>query len=154
MKVLFGLGTSYKEYELDSIEVDHTQEFRVLVSGSRGIRDSLLVKKIINVEISKIQNLIGDRNLIIVEGGADGVDHIARTYAIDNNLVWEEHPADCDGPSNVNLTYNTLEGTIRNNQMLDVSDLVIIIHDGKSPGTLQCYQEALKRNMNVAYHII
>lgn len=163
MKVLFGLGTSYREYNLDNLDVDHSQEFRVLVSGSRGIRDSFLVKKIIDVEINKIQKLIGDKNLIIVEGGAEGVDHLARTYAIDNSLVWEEHPADWDditvNPCNVKIDsnqhkYNSLAGMIRNNQMLNVSDLVIIIHDGKSSGTLQCYQEALKRKMNVAYHII
>jgi len=61
--------------------------FKLLVVGSRSIRDYDLIKK----ELDKIiDNRVPFDQIEIVSGGANGVDSLVRKYALDNGCQYRE----------------------------------------------------------------
>jgi hypothetical protein len=75
---------------------------------------------------------------VLIEGGARGVDLLARQVALDNGFDVVEVPANWkrDGKA---------AGFIRNAKMLTeyAPDKVVAIWDGESRGTLDTYQRAI-----------
>ncbi len=111
---------------------------RILVCGSRSIHDVPWVH-------SQITEFVRSLNLpqlpILVEGEARGVDTIAKHYALNRGWQIEPYPADWEhlGKS---------AGFIRNEQMIKVSDAVLVLWYGTSPGTKHDI------NLCVKYHKI
>ena len=108
-------------YSLYINEVD----MKLLVVGSRSI-ENLDLSKYITEEVS-----------IIISGGAKGVDTLAENYA------------DKHGISKLVLrpnysVYGKAAPIIRNKQMVDICDNVLIIWDGKSNGTKYTIEYAKK----------
>jgi nucleoside 2-deoxyribosyltransferase len=76
----------------------------------------------------------------IISGGAKGVDTLAEQYSSEHHLVkpmvilpdWKR--------------YNRGAGAVRNREIVDNSDFVIAIWDGKSKGTLISINYAKKQN--------
>lgn len=88
-----------------------------------------------------INTWLPPRDLIIISGGASGVDSIAIDWAIVNWVTFEEYKADWK-------TYGKSAGMIRNKQMLDSGiDLVIAFPGGK--GTTNMVNIAKKAGVSV-----
>lgn len=64
----------------------------------------------------------------IIQGEADGVDASAKRYAIAYKLPHEDYKADWS-------THGRIAGPLRNEQMAKVGDALLLIWDGKSPGS-------------------
>ena len=77
----------------------------------------------------------------------DGVDACAAQLARTHNLKVEEHPADWS-------EHERAAGPIRNQQMVDSSDALVAIWDGKSRGTKDIIQKAIKAGLEVHIHQI
>ncbi|KYC48973.1 MAG: hypothetical protein AMQ22_01766 [Candidatus Methanofastidiosum methylothiophilum] len=92
------------------------------VSGSRTIKDYHLIKAILD-GITQAYDVS-----YICAGGAVGVDKLVEQYALENNIKFEEFPADWD-------TYHSAAGVIRNMKMVDWTHKTVAIWDGKSKGT-------------------
>lgn len=98
---------------------------KLLVSGSRTITNRENV--FLSIEYMVDAMLYGE-DVTIIEGGANGVDALAREFAIEHNIPYEEHPADWE-------KNGRSAGYIRNVEMVKEADIALIIWDGKSRGT-------------------
>lgn len=106
---------------------------KVAVIGSRSVNNYDVVKAILN-QYTFTQ---------IISGGAKGVDTLAEQYSVEHNLItplvilpdWKQ--------------YNRGAGAVRNRKIVDKSDFVIAIWDGKSKGSLISINHAKKHNKPV-----
>lgn len=102
---------------------------KVAIIGSRGL------------EKIEIEKYLPDSVTEIVSGGAKGVDTIAKEYALKNNIKLTEFKPDYK-------RYSKGAPLKRNLQIIEYSDMVIAIWDGKSRGTKfvieNCPKEKLK----------
>lgn len=111
---------------------------KVAVVGSRSVNHYDVVKAILN-QYTFTQ---------IISGGAKGVDTLAEQYSSEYNLVkpmvilpnWNR--------------YNRGAGAVRNREIVDHSDFVIAIWDGKSKGTLISINYAKKQNKSIYVWLI
>lgn len=91
-----------------------------IIAGSRDIFDySLLIRAITDSHFNITR---------IISGAAPGVDTLAIQYALAQNVPLTTYPAEW-------TKHGRSAGHIRNRQMAEVSDALIAIWDGKSPGT-------------------
>jgi len=97
---------------------------RVLVTGSRDWQDAQVVLRALDA--------IRNRPLVVVHGGAHGVDAIASRWAKAHKVEEDSHPPDYD-------TYGDLAPGIRNEQMVqlgaDVCMAFIRDYSGGATGT-------------------
>lgn len=111
------------------------------VVGSRNITSKELVFKVIN-GIDKLSSIT-----CIVSGGAKGVDNLAEQWANENQKDLIIHLPD--------LKNYGLRGLfIRNQRIIDDSDVVVAIWDGKSKGTLDSINKARKSGKRYYVKII
>lgn len=111
---------------------------RVIVAGSR----NFMVKDFVYKKLDEI--LEQYKNIEIVEGGARGVDYLAKQYAIEKNIPYKEFPA------NWNL-YGRSAGILRNKDMASYSDVLIAFYNG-SRGTSNMIKEAEDKGLEI--HIV
>lgn len=108
--------------------------FYCLIVGSRSFSDYELFT-------AKCDLLLRNwGSVVIVSGGAQGADALAKRYAADRGYRYREFPADWD-------TYGRRAGYIRNRAMHEyisthVNRGVIAFWDGKSRGTHQSFSLA------------
>lgn len=101
-------------------------KFRVVVAGSRGFDDlALLAKRMDKI----LGNISESRDIVIVSGGARGADETGEFYALSKGYDVERYPADWE-------KYGKGAGPIRNKEMLEIADAVVVFWDGKSRGTM------------------
>ncbi|MCQ2591305.1 MAG: DUF2493 domain-containing protein [Treponema sp.] len=99
---------------------------KLMVCGSRSIVDSTFV-------FNQIEALIAEENvnkneLIIIDGGAKGVDSYAAHWANANNIQIEWYRPDW-------AHYGRGAGVVRNKLMVEACDFCLILWDGVSKGT-------------------
>ena len=89
----------------------------------------------------EIKNL---ESIEIVEGGATGIDFLAKSYAISKNIKRKEFPADWD-------KHGRAAGPIRNKQMAEYSDILIAFRyvDNPSRGTENMIRQAKENNLKI-----
>ena len=92
---------------------------RLLIAGSREFADLELVK-------DYVKRLPLDT--ILINGRARGVDNVARNQAMFQQLVVLDRPANWE-------KYGKSAGIIRNHEMVDEADEVVVFWNGKSNGT-------------------
>lgn len=116
---------------------------RVLVCGCRNLSGYIGFKNYIYESMSIFHTQTKITKLI--EGGASGVDYVAKQWAIVNKIPIKEFPAEWD-------KYNKSAGSIRNQQMIDEGkpDIVIAFWDGKSRDTLDMISRAISNRINVS----
>lgn len=105
---------------------------RIAIVGSRNFIDYEKFCELIKDKLQK-----GD---IIVSGGANGVDQMARRYALENLFFLNEFQAEWE-------IYGKLAGPMRNKKIIDNSDKMIAIIYGNSKGTrdaIDKMQKAMK----------
>ena len=112
---------------------------KIIVAGSRTYKNHQVVYAVLDVVVQK-----GD---VVLQGGAPGVDRIAKTWARTHGIACQEFTADWDA-------FGTAAGRLRNVMMAKIGDALIAFSDGESPGTnsmIQCMQRAGKP-IQYVYH--
>ena len=110
---------------------------KVIVAGSREIRDRETVGKAMDAAPFEINTLI--------HGGAKGVDTIAAKLTEIKrfeNIEVEEYEADW-------ASYGDAAGPKRNREMAKEADALIAVWDGESSGTRSMIREAIKHNLDI-----
>lgn len=97
---------------------------KLMVCGSRNIIDVEWIFQQINICVSE-NNF---KDIILVEGEARGVDSISALWARRHGCEVLKYPADW-------ALYGRKAGILRNIDMYNASDFVLILWDGKSNGT-------------------
>jgi hypothetical protein len=111
---------------------------KTIIAGSRSITD-----------IAQVQRAITGSGFYITEvvsGKARGVDSLGEMEARRRRIPVKFFPADWSkGPC---------AGPMRNRQMADYAEALILIWDGKSKGSANMLQEAKKRGLGIFQHIV
>lgn len=116
------------------------QEVFVTIAGPRDYTN----KKFVDEMLEEILSDILAKEVLpihIVEGGAYGVDALAKSYALQNKLPYTEVKADWD-------KYGRSAGPRRNQKMAKMSDYCIVFYKG-TRGSASMIAEALKQNVPV-----
>ena len=111
---------------------------RVIIAGGRNFDDYEKVRTTLN-------DIINDKKMIITEilsGHAKGADSLGEHYAETNDIKLAMYPADWD-------LHGKSAGHIRNDAMSKDADMLIAFWDGKSKGTANMINRALKRELFV-----
>lgn len=93
---------------------------RIGVIGSRSFNDYELLKRVLDDYLGKVW--------LVVSGGANGADKLGEKWANENNIKTCIHYPDWN-------KHGKAAGFIRNNDIINDSDLVIAFWDGLSRGT-------------------
>jgi uncharacterized phage-like protein YoqJ len=80
--------------------------------------------------------------IVIISGMAKGADTIGEQYAHERGYTVERFPADWQ-------QYGKAAGPIRNRQMVDNADALIVFWDGQSAGTRNMIMMAKKKGLAV-----
>lgn len=113
---------------------------KLIIAGSRYLDEELVYSKIVMWRMNNIPHLE------IVSGGCKGVDHAGEYYADFYDLPIKRFPADWK-------KHGRAAGPIRNKQMADYADALLLIWDGISRGSLSMKKEMEKLNKPI-YEII
>ena len=105
---------------------------KVIITGSRGIKDISKVEAAIKKSKFKITE--------VVSGTARGVDRLGERWALDNNILIKKFPADWN-------KHGKSAGYIRNVEMAKYADALIAIWDGESAGTAHMIKTATKQGL-------
>lgn len=108
----------------------------IVIAGGRGFDDYNLLK----FEVDRSLKLYTPEELgeiVIVSGTANGADKLGERYALENNLSLIQKPA--------NWSLGKQAGYLRNAEMADLADLVIVFWDGESAGTKHMIDLTLKK---------
>lgn len=108
----------------------------VCINGSRTIND-------INLDMFLNPKEVG----CVVSGGASGVDTIAERWAKRHKIEFVCFPANWK-------VFGKHAGIMRNKDMVDFSDRLVSFWDGKSHGTKQTIDYAIKMNKSYEVHLI
>lgn len=111
---------------------------RILVCGGRKFDDYKLLE-------STLDRLWGPHYLdppTIIQGGATGADSLAKMYAIDCDLVYEEYRADW-------YKHGKAAGPIRNQNMLDFGNPDVVVAFPGGAGTADMVKRAKKAKVKV-----
>lgn len=106
---------------------------KLAIVGSRTFNDYKMLIHYIDV-------IIGENEwdeIIIISGGAQGADNLAKKYCEPNqsNIPYKEFSANWD-------KYGKSAGFKRNQQIVDACDMVLAFWDGKSKGTQDTINKA------------
>lgn len=104
---------------------------KVIIAGSRTIKDYDLVAKII-----KDSGFVIDE---VVSGCAAGVDFLGERYGEENNIPIKKFPAD--------WSLGKIAGVIRNHQMRDYATHLIAISENNSKGTAHMIRAAREKGL-------
>ena len=139
------------------------KEFRIMIAGSRTYNNYEELETTINgvmTTLNTVSYIKGFKlELIIVSGKAKGADTLGERYAKENGFRVEEYPAKwndldtqpCKIKYNSYGAYNCLAGLNRNKDMVKVSNLVFMFHDGKSTGTKDDLKLVKQYNKHYVY---
>ena len=113
---------------------------RLLIAGSRTIHPnySFLMNCIQLHSISDISE--------IVSGGASGVDYEGEHFASHHEIPVRKFPANWD-------THGKAAGPIRNREMAEYADCLLLIWSGDSPGSKNMKAEMMKLNKPI-YEVV
>jgi hypothetical protein len=119
---------------------------KVVIAGSRGITSYDLVRDFI--ESVEEAHMLPKKDITqVVSGGAPGVDSLGEQWARDNEISVRRFLPDWE-------KYGKAAGPIRNREMVDYTDAVIAIWDGKSRGTKSTIDYARSKGKPVYIHRI
>lgn len=107
---------------------------KILVAGSRKINNQEFVFRILDKHLKKYTSSIES----IITGGAIGVDRLAMRWAKLRGFEYETYYPEFE-------KYGKKAPIIRNKIMVHFADIVIVIWDGKSKGSLSTINFAKKK---------
>ncbi len=109
---------------------------KIIVAGSRDFSDMELLTDKLNFFF---QNL---KSFEIISGMARGADKLAAEYAIKNRIPLIKMPAQWDMNGNS-------AGYIRNVEMANIADALVVFWDGRSKGTYHMIKLAQERKLKI-----
>ena len=113
----------------------HGGHLRVVVAGSRTFLDYEVVKRAIETAMALWQC---DLFTVVSGGEPNGVDALGERWAREHGHPCIVEPADWD-------RHGRAAGPIRNRRMAEMTDALVAVWDGRSPGTKNMIEEAAKR---------
>lgn len=116
---------------------------KVAVVGSRTITNYDTVEMVLNTAPEHWMD-----SPTFISGGADGVDTLAERYAARNDISIEVIEPDWDDWSNGN------PAIARNTEIVQKSDVVIAVWDGKSNGTRDSIDKAIDNGKPLYMEIV
>lgn len=111
---------------------------KVIVAGTRTIWDYTLVDRFLGICIEKGLEIDS-----VVCGMAPGVDSVGWAWAHINDIPIDEFPADWN-------QYGKRAGMIRNTLMASHADALVLVWDGKSPGSNNMLKVAQQYHLKIA----
>ncbi len=111
---------------------------KVIIAGGRDFNDFDLLKKTCD---AVLKNVAKD-DIEIVSGCANGADKMGEQYARINGYPVKQFPADWD-------THGKAAGPIRNQQMADYADALILFWDGLSKGSEDMGRRAGRKGLKI-----
>lgn len=118
------------------------KEYKLIVAGGRDFTD---YDHMLRVMLAMVDHEFADKTLAIVSGMARGADALGVRLATDYKLPLYKFPANWNG-------LGKRAGFIRNAQMGDFADALLVFWDGQSKGTKNMVDYMHKLNKPV--HII
>jgi hypothetical protein len=112
---------------------------KVIIAGGRKINDYSFLQKTIKTSGFDITE--------VVSGGAFGVDSMGERWASENGVPTKEFPAQWG-------LYGPAAGPVRNRQMAEYAEALILIWDGESKGSANMLKEAKNKNLKILNVII
>lgn len=114
--------------------------YRVVLAGGRDFTDYDLLRTSC---LSFLGNKLTSHQVIVVSGHAPGADSLGERFAQEHGLQIELHPADW-------AKHGRAAGPIRNKEMAECADALIAFWDGKSKGTKNMIDLALRYGLDVS----
>lgn len=119
---------------------------RIIVAGSREIPEdmyyNLAIKLMIRLHYLHTDPRFGKRPTTIISGRARGADQMGEKVASFMGIPIEEFPADWK-------RHGKAAGPIRNEEMANEADGLIVVWDGESRGTLNMIGHMEKRKLPI-----
>jgi len=112
---------------------------KTIIAGGRNITDYSVVERAIKDSGFTITE--------VVTGRCRGVDWCGEDYAEANGIPVKPFPAEWN-------RYGTMAGPIRNRQMAEYGEALILVWNGKSRGSANMLEEATKRGLKIYQHIV
>jgi hypothetical protein len=109
---------------------------KLAIVGSRTFDNKLLEIEYIHLLKTAYETLFGEK-IEVISGGAKGADSLAEKAALVSEIPVKVYKPDWN-------KYGKSAGYIRNQQIIDVCDMVLAFWDGKSKGTKDTIQKAKK----------
>lgn len=113
------------------------KEYRLVIAGSRDFNDYTLLSKTVD---KHLKDKVDAAEIVIISGTAPGADQLGERYAKEREYKLECYPADWGH-------YGNAAGPIRNMNMADIADDVIVFWDGESSGTKNMIETAKAKNI-------
>lgn len=105
------------------------ERFNLMIGGSRKVDNIPGVRNMIMEDIHMIMAEVSpETKIVIIEGGAAGIDTLARLCAISLGLEYRTFAADWE-------RFGDIAGTLRNEVLIRHADFCLFYWDGKSTGT-------------------
>lgn len=123
-------------------------ELRVIIAGCRDYNNYENIKHAVGLQLEALFNIgFEKQDVVIISGGASGVDKLGEKYAKDYEYELKVFPAKWD-------KYGVAAGPIRNTEMAKYASehnngVLIAFWDGKSRGTKNMINVAKKHNLLV-----
>lgn len=99
-----------------------------------------------NLKVRNLKNYLPNGTDEIVSGGAKGIDRCAREFANENKIKLTEFFPEYE-------KHGRAAPIIRNDKIIDYSDIVIAFWDGKSAGTKYVIEKCRKQNKKVIIYM-
>ena len=126
---------------------------KIIIAGSRTITDKDKVFEKITEGLNTLLSSEDINKFEIVSGGARGIDKLGELYAIERSKYPGSYvdlrvfPADWD-------RYGKRAGYLRNKQMAEYADALILIWDGKSRGSQMMLELAKQYKLKIYEQVI
>jgi hypothetical protein len=109
---------------------------KIIIAGGREFNDYNLLVEVCDIMLHKLHNIE------IVSGKARGADSLGERYAKEKGYPVKEFPADWDG-------LGKGAGHIRNRQMAQYANCLLLFWNGNSKGSKNMLKEAQKENLQI-----
>jgi|GEM_PF-329502 len=120
---------------------------KILICGSRSIIDKDEVFKVINKYFAEMGFMSHKDEVMIIHGGAYGVDKLAGKWAKANGIPCKIYYAQWE-------KYGKKAGVIRNSIMVKEADYILAIWDGESRGTVDTIRKGYEKGIPVEVVIL
>lgn len=114
--------------------------FKVIIAGTRTFDNYEALKAYADYKLGQIKE-----DIEIVSGGATGADALGERYAKEKGYTIKLFPADWN-------RYGRIAGPLRNKQMADYADALIVFWDGSSRGTKNMLEIAREQGLKIGIY--
>lgn len=114
-------------------------EYKVIIAGGRDFSNLQFLTESCN---AVLKPLMKDNAITVISGNAPGADRIGERYAQEKGLKIKRMPANWK-------KYGKAAGPIRNREMAEQADALIVFWDGSSRGTAHMIDITRKKGLEV-----